>query len=157
VPLILTFGIAGVAGTVLRLAVGLAAVIILVDDTILAWKLYNVPAVSPVNVRPVCQAPVPLRNCIAQPGGAVGEFLNVIELVVLLSSCGAGTCGIGGGGITLLTGDHALSVFTLKAPVPLLYLALTSIVLPRAMFDIVVPLTTAHVPPATLHSYLGTN
>jgi len=74
-------------------------------------------APRPVNVRPVCHAPVPLRYCVTQPAGAA-IALNVMPVVVLLSNTGAaGGLGSGGTG-KVLTCDHALSVLTLNGAGP---------------------------------------
>jgi len=103
----------------------------------------------------VCQSPQEpeatlLLYCTDHPAGAV-TAANVKLVGVLLSSLGVGAVGAFGTFMVLVV-DHALSVLTLNAPVPLLCLARTSIVEPGALFVIVLEVNVAQLPPATLHS-----
>ena len=111
-------GITGALGTARKLAIGLIAVALPACMN-LAEKSYKFPAVSPVNVRLVCQAPSPTRYSTAHPAGGIIAF-NVINAVVLLARVGAaGAVGPADGIVIVLTTDHALSFGTLKAPWPL--------------------------------------
>lgn len=75
------------------------------------------PVVSPENVVSACQLPVPTRYCVVQPAGA-GIVTNVIDVIVLLASCGA-VGAPSAGTVMLLLSDHKLSVATLNGAIPL--------------------------------------